>query len=117
MSKINGKKVQKRNGGAKKERKGEKIKRIKKRKKIFTFGLRLRIDQGERGKKLGKRVYIKKLIEYNTKYYKGHARKNKKSIHKKLKKCNFCFLKLLHELGKCSTIKMWKNNCEKRARE
>ena len=69
------------------------------------------------GKNLGKRVYIKKLIEYNTKYYKGHARKNKKSIHKKLKKCNFCFLKLLHELGKCSTIKMWKNNCEKRARE
>lgn len=57
---------------------------------------------------MGKRVYIKKLIEYNTKYYKGHARKNKKSIHKKLKKCNFCFLKLLHELGKCSTIKMWK---------
>ena len=116
MSKINGKKVQKETA-AQKERKGEKIKRRKKRKKFLLLGLRLRIDQGERGKNLGKRVYIKKLIEYNTKYYKGHARKNKKSIHKKLKKCNFCFLKLLHELGKCSTIKMWKNNCEKRARE
>ena len=116
MSKINGKKYKKETAAQKKKEKGKK-KRKKKRKKFLTFGVGLRIAQGEKGKNLGKRVYIKKLIEYNTKYYKGHARKNKKSIHKKLKKCNFCFLKLLHELGKCSTIKMWKNNCEKRARE
>ena len=38
MSKINGKKVQKRNGGAKKEAKGEKIKRRKKRKKFLLLG-------------------------------------------------------------------------------
>ena len=38
MSKINGKKVQKRNGGVKKEAKGEKRKGRKKRKKFLLLG-------------------------------------------------------------------------------
>lgn len=50
MSKINGKKVQKRNGGAKKERKGEKIKRRKKRKKFLVLGCDYELLRGEIGK-------------------------------------------------------------------
>ncbi|EEA85429.1 hypothetical protein [Peptacetobacter hiranonis] len=51
MSKINGKKVQKRNGGAKKERKGEKIKRRKKRKKFLLLGCAYELIRG-RGEKI-----------------------------------------------------------------
>ena len=49
MSKINGKKVQKRNGGAKKERKEEKIKRRKKRKKFLLLGCAYELIKGKGG--------------------------------------------------------------------
>ena len=50
MSKINGKKVQKRNDGAKKEAKGEKIKRRKKRKKFLLLGCAYKLIRGKGGK-------------------------------------------------------------------
>ena len=50
MSKINGKKVQKRNGGVKKEAKGEKRKGRKKRKKFLLLGCAYELIRGKGGK-------------------------------------------------------------------
>lgn len=50
MSKINGKKVQKRNGGVKKESKGEKRKGRKKRKKFLLLGCAYELIRGKGGK-------------------------------------------------------------------